>query len=192
MAAPHNPKRYGELWPPFRITALQELVPIKELAVFSGGWAWHFMSPDGHAEFKHAHDHKDFDLFVPPKNAGMVPAILKEHGFEKVWTRYESGPDDFRRYEKFIEVEGKVGRNRPPGRIVRVTIDMFVREVPWREHKDGWMYVEPEYLLPLYSTIHSSKSCFAVVAAKKLLEQGIDPEGRPELVEIPRCQTTKL
>jgi hypothetical protein len=187
MAAPHNPKRYGELWPQFRITALQELVPIKELAVFSGGWAWHFMSPDGHAELKHAHDHKDFDIFVKPSNVATVIGLLMTNGFEKIHTRFPPGKDDFRRYEKTITVEEK-GE-------VRVTIDMFVRDVTDVARRKGgwggWQYVEPEYLLTLYSTIHSSKSCFAVVAATKLLEKGIDPEGRSELVEIPKCKVTK-
>jgi ABC-type Zn2+ transport system substrate-binding protein/surface adhesin len=139
--------------------------------------AWHFMSPEGHAELKHAHDHKDFDIFVVPEDAGVVAAVLKENGFEKVPTKYAPGNDDFRRYEKIVRINEKD---------LRVTIDMFVREVPWREHKDGWMFVEPSYLVNLYSSIHDSKSCFAVVAAKKLLKQGIDPEGRSELVEIPK------
>jgi len=176
VAAPHNKKRYGEQWPQWRIEALAELEPIKPWVIFSGGWAWHFMSPQGHDELKHAHDHKDFDVFVPPEKVAIVLVVLNENGFATVPTRYGPGKDDFRRYEKLIDV-GDTQK--------RVTIDLFVREVSFRQHKDGWLYVEPEYLLTLYSDIHSSDNCFAVVAAKKLIDKGIDPEGRKELVEIP-------
>jgi hypothetical protein len=104
---------------------------------------------------------------------------LKDRGFEKVWTRYDRLPsaEDFRRYEKIAEMEGE----RP----VRVTIDFFVRDVPHREI-EGWQVVEPGFLLSLYSNIHSSDKCFGVQAASRLLKQGIDPVGRPELVEIPK------
>lgn len=148
-------------------------MPIKQWAIFSGGWAWHFMSPKGHTELKHAHDHKDFDVFVASTDVVEVIEILTSNGFEKVWTKYGPGKDDFRRYEKVVNSK-------------RVTIDMFVRDgVPQRTNEDGWMFVEPNYLLTLYSNIHSSNNCFAVVAAKQLLDKGIDPQGRPELVKIP-------
>jgi len=65
MSDPHNQNRYGELWPLLRIdTGLAELEAIKLFIIVSGGWAWHFMSHSGHREYKHAHDHKDIDLFV--------------------------------------------------------------------------------------------------------------------------------
>lgn len=67
MSAPHNKQRYGEIWPRWRIdVSLRELAPIKPWIIVSGGWAWHFMSPRNHTEYKHAHDHKDIDLFVDP------------------------------------------------------------------------------------------------------------------------------
>lgn len=179
MADEHNPDRYGETWAQHKIDAyLEAMLPFQSLVVFSGGWAWHFMSPKGHPEYKHAHDHKDVDWMVPPCNVGTVVGMLKANGFEKVTTKYDRLPsaEDFRRYEKVVED----GEHQP----FRLTIDFFVRDVPCLV-LDGWMVVEPSLLLTFYSTFHSSKSCFAVQAAKKLLDQGIDPVGHPSLVEIP-------
>jgi len=183
MGAPHNKKRYGELWPSYRIQySLQILIPLKDLVILSGGWAWHFLSPIGHTEYKHAHDHKDIDLFVDPKNVAEVMYILLENDFQKVWTRYDKLPSDenFRRYEKTVITENE--------KSVRITIDFFVKpSIPFRKTK-GWMIVEPSYLLGLYSNIHSSDKCWAVQAAIKLLEQKIDPLDREELVTIPKTQ----
>ena len=180
MADPHNPARYGEIWPQHRIDAcLVELDAVKPWIIVSGGWAWHFMSPKNHVELKHAHDHKDIDVFVEPQNVALAVSTLKARGFQKVRTKYDRLPsdEDFRRYEKIVEIRD----SRP----VRVTIDFFVRsEVPHRTI-EGWMVVEPRFLLSLYSNIHSSDKCFAVQAAVKLVENGIDPEGREELVQIP-------
>jgi hypothetical protein len=180
MGAPHNRARYGEIWPQHRIDAcLTELEAIRPWVVVSGGWAWHFMSPKGHVELKHAHDHKDIDVFVVPHDVAQAVSTLQDRGFTKTWTKYDRLPSDesFRRYEKSVESVGE----KP----VRVTVDFFVRDnVPCREI-DGWRVVEPRYLLGLYSNIHSSDKCFAVQAAAKLLDRGIDPVGRTELVQIP-------
>ena len=176
MAAPHNPKRYGETWPAERINAcLDELSILRDLVILSGGWAWHFMSPAGHAELKHAHDHKDVDIFVRPENVVKVIGILTDHGFQKVWTKYDRLKDnnDFRRYEK-------MSNNH------RITIDFFVdADVPALRLDSGWFVVEPKHLLSLYSSIHSSDACFAVQAAAKLVAKGVCPIGRKELVQIP-------
>ncbi|WP_299434292.1 hypothetical protein [uncultured Aquimarina sp.] len=181
MGAPHNKKRYGELWPSYRIYhALEILIPLKDLVILSGGWAWHFLSPIGHTEYKHAHDHKDIDLFVDPKHVAQVMCILQENDFLKVWTRYDNLPSDenFRRYEKTVITENE----RP----VRITIDFFVKpHIPYRTIK-GWTIVEPSYLLGLYSNIHSSDKCWAVQSAIKLLDQNIDPLDKEELVTIPK------
>ncbi|WP_299186821.1 hypothetical protein [uncultured Aquimarina sp.] len=181
MGASHNKKRYGELWPSYRIQyALQILIPLKDIVILSGGWAWHFLSPVGHTEYKHAHDHKDIDLFVDPKNVAEVMNILLENDFQKVWTRYDKLPSDenFRRYEKTVIIEDE--------KSVRITIDFFVKaNIPVRNTK-GWMIVEPSYLLGLYSNIHSSDKCWAVQATIKLLDQNIDPLDREELVTIPK------
>ncbi len=179
MGAPHNKKRYGELWPDYRIKpALIELNFLREFVVISGGWAWHFLSPEGHQEFKHAHDHKDIDLFIAPQNIAEVMCILQERGFKKVWTRYDHLPSDeqFRRYEKTEEHAGK---------LFRITIDFFVHKgVPQRTVK-GWTIVDPTFLLGLYSNIHSSDKCWAVQAALHLLKHDIDPLDREELVTMP-------
>jgi hypothetical protein len=180
MGARHNPARYGETWPQHRIdVCLAELEVIRPFVIVSGGWAWHFMSPKGHVELKHAHDHKDIDIFVAPRDVAEVVGILQTRGFEKVWTRYDRLPsnEDFRRYEKSVE--------HSDARPVRATIDFFVRnDVPCRSI-DGWNVVEPQYLLSLYSDIHSSDKCFAVQAATKLIAKGIDPVGRAELLHRP-------
>jgi len=180
MSAPHNKQRYGELWPQQRIdVSLIELEFIKPRIILSGGWAWHFMSPKNHTEYKHVHDHKDIDLFVEPQYVAPVVAELKQRNFERVWTKYDKLPseENFRRYEKLVFTD-------ETDKSFRVTIDFFVRNnVPCRKI-DGWNIAEPAYLLTLYGNIHSSDKCFAVQAAAKLIEQGIDPVGREELVTI--------
>lgn len=180
MGAPHNKDRYGELWDQHRIdVCLEDIVAVRDVVTLSGGWAWHFMSAVGHAELKHAHDHKDIDIFVKPTDVAEAIARFEARGFVRVWTRYDRLPseEDFRRYEKVVEVEGK----KP----VRVTVDFFVKDVPSIE-VNGYRVVEPKTLLSYYGNIHSSDKCFAVMAATKLLAKGIDPVGRPELVAIPK------
>ena len=179
MGAPHNKERYGETWPAHKVIyGLQVLKELKPFVVISGGWAWHFMSPPGHVELKHAHDHKDIDLFVEPIDVSMTIVKLKQMGFNKVWTKYDNLPsdEDFRRYEKTVTYDGHQ---------FRVTIDFFIREVPHRKLAGGFRVVEPKTLLSFYSNIHSSDKCFAVQSAVRLLAAGIDPVGRPELVQIP-------
>ena len=171
MGDPHNKKRYGELADFERIfLGLTELTSLKHFVTVSGGWAWHFLSPKNHKELKHAHDHKDIDIFVEPKNVGTVISLLMDNDFVKVATQYDKKPNnfDFRRYEK--TVRGK-----------KITIDFFVRTVPHRM-VEGFRIVEPKFLLALYGDIHTSDKCFAVMAATKLIEQGIDVEGKEELM----------
>jgi len=179
MSAPHNKQRYGETWDQQHINLCRGILEaIRTQVVLSGGWAWHFMSPKGHVELKHAHDHKDIDLFVPPQEVPEVVAFLKRAGFERTWTKYDrlESKEDFRRYEKTSQLPGLKTR--------RVTIDFFVRAVPERLVQ-GFRVVEPATLLTFYSNIHTSDKCFAVKAASRLLAQGIDPEGHPDLVAIP-------
>ncbi|TPN86942.1 hypothetical protein [Aquimarina algicola] len=179
MGAPHNIKRYGETWPQYRIEySLKELELFKNIVVLSGGWAWHFLSPEGHTEYKHAHDHKDIDMFVHPRDVAEVMSIMIQNGYKKVWTRYDTLPstENFRRYEKII--------TRSDHKSFRITIDFFVREVPYRKVK-GWNIIEPSFLLTLYNNIHSSDKCWAVQAALTLLKKQIDPLDREELVKIP-------
>lgn len=184
MSTPHNKERYGETWPEAKIKAcFEELGHLRPHVALSGGWAWHFLSPVGHVELKHAHDHKDIDIFVPPANVGMVVALLKSRNFERVATIYDRLPsaEDFRRYEKVVEYRAEAAEDLVS---VRITIDFFVGDHPSRL-VDGWRVVEPAIMLGFYSNIHSSDKCFAVQAAAQLLAQGIDPEGHPDLVAIP-------
>ena len=180
MGAPHNTSRYGEIWPQRRIdVSLRELDALRPPVILSGGWAWHFMSPLGHTEYKHAHDHKDVDLMVPRASVGEAMRVLGERGFRRAWTRYDRLPSDeeFRRYEKVVE-----GPAEPPQRVV---IDFFVRDVPERVMDDGWRVVAPETLLTFYSTFHGSRACVAVQAAARLLAAGEDPVRHPDLCAIP-------
>lgn len=181
MGAPHNIKRYGELWDQSRIDeGLKILSIIKEYIVISGGWAWHFMSVTNHTEYKHAHDHKDIDVFVNPKNVAVVMALLQENGFEKVWTRYDHLPsqENFRRYEKVIYKKDE--------KSFRVTIDFFERDDINAIETNGFFVVLPSQLLTFYRNIHSSDKCWAVMRAKEFIDKGINPVGRIELSEIPR------
>ena len=185
MADDHNIERYGETWPQYKIDAyLEVLYQIKHFVVLSGGWAWHFLSPKGHVEYKHAHDHKDLDLMVPPRTVATVMSLLQGMGFEKVGTKYDHLPseEDFRRYEKVVYRENEDPEGEAEG--FRLTIDFFVKEVPFLQVPGGWMVVRPDELVSYYSTIHSSKSAWAVVAAKAILEAGGKPEdivGDPQL-----------
>jgi len=180
MGANHNKKRYGELWPDFRIKlGLEILEKLKPLIIISGGWAWHFMSIPNHKEYKHAHDHKDIDIFVHPKNIASVMQILLEEGFEKVWTRYDHipSPEKFRRYEKTDWLDN--------GKQVRITIDFFVSKTIETNTIDNWTIVEPKTLLSYYSNIHSSDKCWAVKSALKLIDKGENPIGNELLSKIP-------
>jgi hypothetical protein len=142
---------------------------VKKNVVVSGGLAWHLMSPP-HIENKYVHDHSDVDLFVIPEHFAEVIAVLKEAGFHRWWTKYATR--NFVRYGRTIDFKGKR---------VKVELDLFIREVPFRKI-NGFKVVEPAFLLTLYSSIHSSGNCVAVKAAATLLRNKIDPVGRAELV----------
>lgn len=181
MGAPHNIKRYGEVWLEFKIRhGLEILNKLKDKVIISGGWAWHFMSEKGHTEYKHAHDHKDIDVFVKKENAAETVIILQKEGFQKVWTRYDhlQSDENFRRYEKIMELDN--------GKSHRITIDFFERDDLETIQIDGFTIVKPDVLLTFYRNIHSSDKCWAVMAAKELLRIGIDPVGHPQLSEIPK------
>lgn len=180
MGANHNIKRYGELWPDYRIIhGLDILEQLKTLVIISGGWAWHFMSPPKHTEYKHAHDHKDIDIFVHPTKVAAVMQILQHNGFLKVWTRYDHmpSPENFRRYEKTVWL--------PNGKPIRVTIDFFEAKAIPTAQINGWTVVAPKTLLTYYSNIHASDKCWAVKAAIKLLDAGQAVIGNPLLCKNP-------
>ena len=180
MGANHNIKRYGEQWPSYRIDyGLDILKKLKPWVIISGGWAWHFMSTKNHTEYKHAHDHKDIDIFVHPKDVAEVMVVLLNNGFHKVWTRYDHLPsnENFRRYEKINWLD--------TGKQIRVTIDFFESATVKTIEVDGWKLVEPKTLLSYYSNIHSSDKCWAVKVAMQLLEKNINPVGNALLSKNP-------
>ena len=133
------------------------------------------MSPEGHPEYKHAHDHKDVDFFVHPNDVGQFYEMISPTGFHPASTRHDRPDHSFRRFEKAADASPSF----------KITFDMFVRAVPFRVVRGLWRVVEPEFLLALYDTVHSSSECFAVLAARNLIAQGIDPVGSAKLVEIP-------
>ena len=172
------PVSRDDVWPAHRIDAL--LVEIRALApwvVVSGGFAWHLLCPSGHHEDKHVHDHKDIDLFVAPQDVATLIPLLVERGYKRVWTRFDRLPsaEDFRRYERHIET---------PQGLVKAQIDLFVNTLPSRT-VEGVRIVEPSELLKLYRTIHSSRTAWSVRQAARLVEKGIDPQGRIELTQQP-------
>lgn len=175
MADPHRRDRYGETWDLRKISLAEaDLFDLRDHLTLSGGWAWHFLSPEGHVELKHAHDHKDMDAFVAPALVAELSVRLAGLGYQRVGTRFDKrpAPYPFRRLERSTALG-------------RLTLDLFTGEVPRREVR-GYQVVDPRYLLGLYETVHMSKTCFAVSAARNLLARGIDPQGRAELVSIPR------
>jgi hypothetical protein len=176
MSVPHNQARYGELWPQERIsTTLAAIELIKPYVILSGGWAWHFMTPAGHAEFKHAHDHKDADIFVEPQHLATVMGRLQSNGFGREWTRHDGkkGSENFYRYIKMVDTGGKP---------IKVMLDLFVEPVSFVEAQ-GVRVVEPTYLLSLYGVKHESEHCFSVQIARRLLAQGISPVGHAQMAD---------
>jgi hypothetical protein len=140
-----------------------------DLIVVSGGLAWHLMSPP-HVEEKIMHDHSDIDLFAIPETSYEVFAKLKSMGYSQFWTKYNT--KNFYRYGQTIQK----GEKR-----VKVLIDLYVEDVPFIK-VNGYQIVEPKYLLSLYETTHSSKECTAVKNATLLVNRGINPVGRYELI----------
>lgn len=182
MAKPHRTERYGEIWDPARIAAtLREVEPIREYVTLSGGWAWHFMTPSVHEELKHAHDHKDVDLFVADQQFGLLVALLKQQRFDRCWTRFDGREDskDFFRYTKDVEVTEKP---------YQVIFDLFVGDPPRVPievdgQPTGFQVVEPATLLTYYGVKHSSGECFSVQTAKRLLALGENPVQHPEMAD---------
>jgi hypothetical protein len=147
---------------------------VKDHVVVSGGWAWHFMTETGHPEYKHLHDHKDVDLFAKPEDAYVVMEAFRSNGYRRAKTMHDH-QREFWRYEKGIEVGDQM---------VKVTIDLFIRDVPFIEVK-GWKIVRPAYLLSLYGTVHANAGCFAKMVAQELLDRGESPIDHPRMARIP-------
>lgn len=144
---------------------------LEDKVVVSGGLAWHFMSPD-HVESKIVHDHSDVDLFAIPSQSQEVFSKLKEMGFNRYWTKYAT--PNFYRYGRTANRNNKR---------VKVLIDLFIEEVPFIT-VGKYKIVDPKFLLKLYESTHSSKNCTAVVNATKLMNKGINPVGRLELIGV--------
>lgn len=170
MGDPRNPTRKEEIYDPDRLAQqFAEVEAVRSLApIFSGGWAWHFLSPP-HTEYKILHDHTDVDLFVNPPEVQDVRKLLLSRGFEKAKTQWDR--NDFFRLTKFYE----------GGKIV---FDIFIQTVP-AVMAQGYWVVEPAHLLSLYKTVHQSGDCMAVSAARKLWAAGKPISGSYELVLMP-------
>ncbi|RKH54862.1 hypothetical protein [Corallococcus llansteffanensis] len=172
MGDPRNPQRANEPWNAARLRLAEaELRILAPLVTLSGGWAWHFMAPP-HEELKIDHDHKDVDLFVTPERFADLVQLLGVRGFARIWTRFDATSTNFYRYAKYLEG-------------AKVILDVFVRHVPSVQVEDVRV-VEPATLLTFYGDIHSTDDCVSVLAARKLLAQGISPIGRRELITRPR------
>lgn len=177
MGAPHSAKRYGETWSSAELELMQqEIKAVQDLVVILGGWAWHFLSPP-HQELKHAHDHKDADLFVAPAQWELM-ARLTGRGYQRTWTRFDDQGQDFHRYVK--RTEESTGSERP----LKVIFDVFTQAVPFVITEAGIRVVEPGFLLSLYGVKHGSGACFSVQIAKALIAKGIDPRGRAEMADF--------
>jgi hypothetical protein len=173
MGAPHNTKRYGETWDPEHLAVMSaEIEALRDLCTVSGGWAWHYMTPP-HTELKHAHDHKDADLFVAPASVWEMMARLQERGYERTWTRFDGQSDDFHRYTKIVQGTTTF----------KVILDIFTGDVPSVMTPSGIRVVEPRHLLSLYGVKHSSVQCFAVQTATRLVAASIDPVGHAEMAD---------
>lgn len=169
MADPVNPARAGETWDPLRISVMEaEIAKLKDLVVVSGGWAWHYLSPAGHTEFKMTHDHKDIDLFVAPADVPLLLTRIKARGYKRIWTRFDGKTEGFSRYEKVITEDVCCGVKVP----VKVIIDLFVEAVPSIEANHGVRVVEPATLLSYYGQKHASLYCHAVRAAREIVAAG--------------------
>jgi len=171
--------RLGELWNPVRLQMIErELTAIQPYVVLSGGWAWHFLTPPGHVEYKHAHDHKDADLFVSPPLMTPLMALLTARGYERTWTRFDSLPSDvdFTRYTRVVTSESQP---------VKVMLDLFVADVPSVAVAE-FRVVEPKFLLSQYGVRHGSGQCFSVQIARMLVARSEEVMGHPEMAEYER------
>ena len=161
------------MWKQEKLLAqIEEIRPIKDLCVISGGLAWHFMSP-AHVESKYVHDHKDVDIFVFPDKFQEAVGIMKSRGFNRYWTKYDGITPNFYRYGKTQKYDSKR---------VKILVDIFLEKVPYIEI-DGFKIVEPKHLLTYYKTVHTSGGCIAVREARILVARGINPVGREELIK---------
>ena len=112
------------------------------------------------------------DLFVEPEHLPELIHALSQRGYSRTWTRFDATSENFYRYAHHVDG-------------VKVLLDVFVRRVPSVQAGEVRV-VEPSTLLTFYGDIHSTGDCVSVLAARKLLAQGLSPIGREELVTRPR------
>lgn len=177
MGEKHKRSRFGETWSSDEIAALKrELAHLRRHCIVSGGWAWHLLTPN-HTEYKHLHDHRDLDLFVPPQKRGSFVSNIKQRGFERDKTRFDNAPTkyDFCRYKKIKD--GK-GQSR------KIIIDSFIG-LPPAIPVGKFYVVEPVYMLGFYETVHGSDQCWAVKQAMACLDKGKHPAFQSELAQPP-------
>jgi len=173
MGDPRNPARLYDEWSAHRVEIMDLEIQtfLTPVGALSGGWAWHYMSPS-HKEYKLLHDHKDIDLFVAPYEAPKYISDLKRMGYEKISTIYDNPSGQFVRFEKYEDN-------------VKIIIDLFIEDVPTVVVYNAIRVVKPEVLLSFYDMKkHTTDDCMAVIAARKLIAQNIDPIGREELCQF--------
>ena len=138
---------------------LDTLHSIKFLVVFSGGLAWHFLSPPGHIESEQAHTHQVIRASAPPRTLASTMAELQRLGFRA--SNSGSPTKGYKRYFCNVSVNGCKGR---------LTLDLQVKEVPAVQCPGGWLVLRPDLLL-------QEGACGASEAAQALLTAGLPPEG---------------
>jgi hypothetical protein len=179
MGDPRNPARRYETWDSDKVSIMEQQIRdlvLGQAVAVSGGWAWHFMSPE-HTEYKLLHDHKDVDILADPEYVGEFVEKLQSKDYEKVWTKYDRlSSGRFYRYEKHVFKNEQY---------IKVQIDLFLEKVPYIIAA-GNRVVEPTTLLGFYDKKqHTTDDCVAVKAARELVKKGISPLGHPELIKFP-------
>lgn len=177
---------WSEVWNSERLAVIgDELLALQPYVVLSGGWAWHYLTPPGHVEYKHAHDHKDVELFVAPRNVGPLLALLLSRGYRRAWTRFERLPSDvdFLRYTKTTGSFTLPRRGEP----MKVMVDLFIADVPSVE-SGGFRVLEPHFLLAQYGVRDHCDAClcFAVRIARELVNRNEPIAGHPAMADYER------
>lgn len=190
MSAPLPIPHYVEpdRWDASRLAVFeQELRDLSEAlpVVVSGGWAWHLMTPAGHVEYRHAHDHRDLDLFLDPRFRDDAMNTLRRMGYIQSWTRFDSSaltssvgssPRPFSRHVKDALRDD---------RYYKVTVDLFLEPIAVREIQAPWgrsiRVVPPARLLELADSQSPAAACLSARIARDLLARGLDPVGHPEM-----------
>lgn len=141
-----------ETWDPLLLAAyLNLLQELKAFVVIGGGWAWHFLSPKGHIEYKNLHDHQELDILAPPRTIETAHTALQRSGFKATTL----GPLDrqYRNQESFLLV-----------------VNFRVQDAPVVQCPGGWLVLPPDQLLARYG-----RQGLAARAASEFLASGKKP-----------------